>query len=240
MKFLFAYLILISAASHSFEMAINDSQIATIATIYYTKDGSHIRKSGILYLLGQYIAKYTQEPITYRVIKRLNANKLLANNQIQSLCYMTPQWLSLDKSQVIFSKPFMHNREILISRKPIPLIKEKRDLYNLTLGIIKGYHYPAIQDLIDNDYVQVELHQNEQNNFIALFQEDKIDAVVFKELAFKHFMQTMPNIVGRSSVVTHPLPLGELEVSCALSSASQHYLPKINAAIDAFTQDYPL
>ena len=221
-------------------MAINDSLIAPIATIYYSKEGAKIRKSGILYLLGQYIAKHTQEPISFKVIKRSHADTMLTNNQIQSLCYMTPQWLSLDNSQVTFSKPFMRNREILISRKPIPLIKEKQDLHNLTLGIIKGFHYPAIQDLIDSNYVQVELHQSEQNNFIALFQGDKLDLVIFKEIVFEHFIQTLPNIVGRSSVITHPLSLGELEVSCALSSASRHYLPKINAAIDAFTQDYPL
>ncbi|OUR70219.1 hypothetical protein A9Q73_00515, partial [Bermanella sp. 47_1433_sub80_T6] len=128
----------------------------------------------------------------------------------------------------------------LISRKPIPLIKEKRDLHNLTLGLVKGFHYPAIQDLIDRDYVHSEYHQNEHMNFISLFQEDKLDAVIFKQVAFKHLMQTLPSIVGKNTIIIHPLSLGELEVSCALSSASKHYLPKINAAIDAFTQDYPL
>ncbi len=221
-------------------MGISGSQIAPIATVYYAKDGAHIRQSGILYLLGQYFAKFTKEPITYTVIPRNDANSLLAQNKIQSLCYITPQWLSLTKDQVVFSKPFMSNHERLISRKPIPLIKEKRDLHNLTIGLIKGYHYDVIQELINTGFVHVEYHQNEITNFISLFQEDKLDAIFFKEVSFKHLMQTLPNIVGKNTIVIHPLSLGELEVSCALSSNSKHYLPKINAAIDAFTQDYPL
>ncbi len=240
MKFLLLCLLLTSSFSQSFEMAINDTQIAPMATVYYTKNGAQIRQSGTLYLLGQYIAKFTQESTTYTVIKRKDAEKLLAQSKIQSLCYMTPQWLNFKENQVVFSKPFMVNRERLVSRKPIPLIKEKRDLHNLTLGLVKGFHYPAIQDLIDRDYVHSEYHQNEHMNFISLFQEDKLDAVIFKEVAFKHLMQTLPSIVGKNTITIHPLSLGELEVSCALSSASKHYLPKINAAIDAFTQDYPL
>ena len=240
MKTLLLTLLFTSSLSHSFEMGINDTQIAPMATIYYTKDGAKIRQSGTLYLLGQYFAKFTQEPTIYTVIKRKNADRLLAQSKIQSLCYMTPQWLKFKENQVVFSKPFMVNRERLISRKPIPLIKEKRDLHNLTLGLVKGFHYPAIQDLIDRDYVHSEYHQNEHMNFISLFQEDKLDAVIFKQVAFKHLMQTLPSIVGKNTIIIHPLSLGELEVSCALSSASKHYLPKINAAIDAFTQDYPL
>ena len=221
-------------------MGISDTQIAPMATVYYTKDGAQISKSGTLYLLGQYFAKFTQEPITYTVINRKNVERLLAHSKVQSLCYTTPQWLKLKENQVVFSKPFMRNRERLVSRKPIPLIKDKRDLHNLNLGLVKGFHYQAIQDLIDRDYVHSEYHQNEHMNFISLFQDDRLDAVVFKEVAFKHLMQTLPTIVGKNTVTIHPLSLGELEVSCALSSASKHYLPKINAAIDAFTQDYPL
>jgi len=240
MKTLLLTLLFASSLSQSFEMGINDTQIAPMATIYYTKDGAKIRQSGTLYLLGQYIAKFTQEPTTYTVIMRKDAERQLAQSKIQSLCYMTPQWLKLKKNQVVFSKPFMRNHERLISRKPIPLIKEKRDLHNLTLGLVKGFHYPAIQDLIDRDYVHSEYHQNEHMNFISLFQEDKLDAVIFKQVAFKQLMQTLPSIVGKNTITIHPLSLGELEVSCALSSASKHYLPQINAAIDAFTQDYPL
>ena len=221
-------------------MAVSSAQIAPIATVYYTKDGAHIRQSGILYLLGQYIAKHTAEAITFKVIKPIEVGLLLTQNKIQFLCYTTPQWLNLKQNQAVFSKPFMINRERLVSRKPIPLIKEQRDLHRLTLGLINGFHYPSIQTLIDKGVIQAEYHNSEILNFISLFQEDTLDAVIFKEVAFKHFMQTMPHIVGKNTIIIHPLSLGELEVSCALSSASKHYLPKINAAIDAYTQDYPL
>ncbi|OUR60947.1 hypothetical protein A9Q73_11530, partial [Bermanella sp. 47_1433_sub80_T6] len=114
MKTLLLTLLFTSSLSHSFEMAINDTQIAPMATIYYTKDGAKIRQSGTLYLLGQYFAKFTQEPTIYTVIKRKNADRLLAQGKIQSLCYMTPQWLKFKENQVVFSKPFMVNRERLI------------------------------------------------------------------------------------------------------------------------------
>lgn len=240
MKYLFLIGLIISANTHSFEMGISSSRTPPIATIYHTKDGPKIRESGILYLLGQYIAKHTGEKTTFKVIDRNLIEDTLVKNKVMSVCYINPAWLDLPKGAVVFSKPFMTNNEFLVSKKPIPLIKTPKDLNGLNIGLINGHHYPLIQTRIEKGLVFTEYYQSEINAFISLFRQNTLDAIIFKEVGFKHLMQSMPQIVGESKITIHPLSFGELQVSCALSLDNQHYLSDLNSAIDEFISDQSL
>jgi hypothetical protein len=227
-------------AASAFEMGISASQIPPIVNIYYSREGPELRQTGILYLLGQYIERYTNEETQYRVVKRDNVSRLIRTGQLQSICYMHPKWLGLKPQEVVFSKPFLVVNEQLISRKSIPLIREDRHLRGLNIGLISGYKYPKLQTLIDNDIFKAEYHNNEVNNFISLFRDSEVDAIVFKDLAFRHFVRTMPEIVGKTGITIHPFSLGSVDVSCALSSQAKQYLPMINKAIDEYLKDFPL
>lgn len=240
MKFTLLTLLFISFASYSFEMGISSSRTPPIAAIYHTKEGAKIRRTGLLYLLGQYIARHTGEVTTYRVLDRNEIDIALANNQVMSECYTTPSWVNLPKGSVIFTKPFMRNNEFLVSKKPIPLIKTTKNLHGLNVGLINGHHYPTIQNQIDKGLIQVEYYQSEINAFISLFRQNALDAIIFKEVGFQHLMQSMPQIVGKNNVTIHPLSFGELQVSCALSLDNQHYLSDLNNAIDEFISDRSL
>ena len=240
MKFYFLFLLLVSALSNSFEVGVTSSRTPPIATIYQTKDGPKIRQTGMLYLLGQYIEKHTQEPTIYTVIDSTQEDSALANNKIMSVCYTSPNWVDVPKGKVVFTKPFMNNREFLVSKKTIPLINTTNDLYGLNIGLISGHHYPSIQAQIDEGLIHTEYYQSETNAFISLFRQDSIDATMFKEVSFNHLMQTMPQFVGKNNVTIHPLSFGELQVSCALPIDNQHYLPDLNNAIDEFISDQPL
>ncbi len=233
-------LCLVSVNIHAFEMGINEAQTSPIATIYYTKDGASIRQSGILYLLGQYIAKHSQQPTQYTVIKINQVETMLANNTVQSICYTTPKWVHLPKKKVLFSKPFMSLNERLISAKPIPLIKKESDLYNLNIGLVKSYHYPALQKHMDNNFIKVEYYGSELYSFIALFRQQALDVIALKEVSFKHFMKTMPEIAQKKSVTLHPFYLSQQKIVCALPAAQKPHLAILNQAIDEFVADNPL
>lgn len=241
MKFLLPFILAsIALPTHSFEMGISASRTPPIATIYHTKDGARIRQTGILYLLGQYIARHTNEPTTYTVLDRNLMDAALSENSIMSVCYTNPKWIDLPESKVVFSKPFMTNNEFLVSKKPIPLIKTAANLYQLNIGLIKGHHYPSINPQIEKGLINIEYYQSETNAFISLFRQNELDAIVFKEVGFKHLMKSMPQIVDGNNVTIHPLSFGELQVSCALSIDHQHYLGTINRAIDEYISDQSL
>lgn len=226
--------------AQAFEMGVSASQIPPIANVYYTKDGAKIRETGILYLLGQYIARHTNEVTSYRVVPRDQVATKIKSGDLQSICYMTPKWLGLKGEEALFTKPFLVAKESLISRKSIPLIREKSHLRGLTVGLIAGFKYPKLQNMIDTEYFTVEYHNNEVNNFISLFRDSHVDAIVFKDLAFRHFARTMPEIVDKKPITIHPYTLGESSVSCAVSVKSKRYLPLMNQAIDDYLRDYPL
>ena len=240
MKYFLLSTLIVSTFTHSFEMGISSSRTPPIATIYHTKEGPQIRESGVLYLLGQYISKHTGEKTTFKVIDRNTIDNALLKNQVMSVCYTTPKWLSLSKGSVVFSKAFMTNNEFLVSKKPIPLIKTPKDLNGLNIGLITGHHYPLLQSRIDKGLIHTEYYQSEINAFISLFRQNTLDVIMFKEVGFKHLMQSMPQIVGKSKITIHPLSFGELQVSCALSLDNQHYLVDLNNAIDEFISDQSL
>lgn len=241
MKFLLPCILLsIALPCHSFEMGISASRTPPIATIYHTKDGPKIRQTGVLYLLGQYIARHTKEPTTYTVLERNQMDAALADNSVMSVCYTTPEWVDLPKGSVVFTKPFMTNNESLVSKKPIPLIKTVANLHQLTIGLIKGHHYPIFEKSIEKGLINVEYYHSETNAFISLFRQSDLDAIVFKEVGFRQLMKSMPQIVGNNNVTIHPLSFGELQVSCALSIDHQHYLGTINRAIDEYISDQSL
>lgn len=233
-------LVLSPISASGFEMGVSASQIPPIANVYYSKDGAKIRETGILYLLGKYIERQINEKTIYKVVKRKNVSRLIKSSELDSICYMTPKWLGLNDEHAVFTKPFLLAREQIISRKAIPLIREESHLRGLTIGLISSYRYPKLQHLIDADYFKTEYHNNEVNNFISLFRDSEVDAIVFKDVAFRHFVSTMPEIVGKKSITIHPLSLGEAKISCALSSAAKGYLPKINQAIEEYVRDYPM
>lgn len=234
---LFLLLLGVSVCIQSFEMGVSASQVPPIANVYYTKDGPRIRDQGILYLLGQYIERHTQEETHYRVVKRQDVATLMGQGDLQSICYMTPKRLGLGTDKVVFTKSFLTVKDQLISRKSLPLIKEPSHMRGLTVGIIQGYRYPKLQKLIDTDFLKVEYQNNEVNNFISLFRSAAVDVIVFKDIAFRHFVSTMPEIVGKSALTVHPMELSEAKVSCAIAAKDHHYLPKINSAIEEFIAD---
>ena len=240
MRFSLLLLILLNLPALGFEIGISESRTPPIATIFYTQHGPEIRKTGVIYLLGQYIARHTGEPTTFKVLSQKTMDNALATNQIESICYTNPSWINLPKGTVFFTKPFMSNNEFLVSRKTIPLIKKPSDLNQLTIGLIQNHHYPLLQNHIDKGLINTEYYQSETTAFISLFRANDLDAIVFKEVGFRHLMKSMPQIVGKENITIHPLSFGELQVSCALSPNNQHKLSIINNAIDEYISDQSL
>lgn len=221
-------------------MGVSHSQVPPFATIIYTKSGPQLRETDLLYRLGQYIAKRTGEATHYTVVKRTEVAQQLNQNNIQSLCYMTQKWLPNANDEIVFTNPFLINRERIISRSSIEDITTKEQLRGLRIGLINGFHYPAIAELVERKEVTPVYFDKETATFVALFRRNNIDAVIFKERSFRHLLSVMPNMVGEDKIRIHPLSLGEVEVSCALSKSGRRYLDSINAAINDFITDYPL
>lgn len=240
MRYFILFSLLISPFSYGFEIGLSDSRTPPVATIYHTKEGPSIRSSGIIYLLGQYIARHTGETTTFTVLKGAELEPALINNKVDSVCYINPKWVLNPKGTITFTKPFMSNNEFLVSRKPIPLIKQPKDLKGLTVGLIQNHHYPLLQDSMDKGLIKMEYYQSETNAFISLFRQNELDVIVFKEVGFKHLMKSMPQLVGKENITIHPLSFGELQVSCALSPNKQHMLSIINNAIDEYVSDQSL
>jgi len=233
-------LALLTWPCHGFEMGVAHSQVPPFATIIYTKSGPQLRETDLLYRLGQYIAKRTGESTTFTIVKRPEVAQQLNQNQVQSVCYMTPKWLPDANDEIVFTNPFLINRERVISRSSIEDITTKEQLKGFRIGLINGFHYPAIAELVERKEVTPVYFDKETATFVALFRRNNIDAVIFKERSFRHLLSVMPHMGGEDKIRIHPLSLGEVEVSCALSKSGRRYLDSINAAINDFITDHPL
>jgi len=232
--------VVIPALSHSFEMGISSAQVSPIASIYYTTSGPQVRPKGVLYTLGQYIENHTKENTRYTVIGRNQVGPMLEAGSIQSVCYITEKWLD-NPQQFVFSKPFMRDRNILVSTNPkIKRVNSIEDLTGMSVGLIQHYVYPSLQTAIESEAIKPVYFKREIYNLISLVRDSKVDAIVVKEATLRHFIKVMPEIIGNDKVVIHPLSISETLVSCALSKPHEHYLPALNKAIDAYVADHPL
>lgn len=236
-RIMFVMLLLQGNLVLAIEVSVSASLLPPFANVYFDKEGGKIRPSGITYLLGQYIQRHSGQATQYRVIKREDMDQLLRSGAIESVCNITEKWLGVKRSEVVYSKPYMRVRDQLISRKVIPLIKELKHLRDLNIGLVSGYTYPALTPALQGEVFNPIYHNNEANSFISLFRDPQMHAIVFTDVAFRHFVSSMPEVAANKAITVHPLDIGAYELACALPHKHRHLLPVFNQAIEEFVAD---
>ena len=198
----------------------------------------HIVTKGVLVDMSKAIARSLDREYKSLVIERANLSSSLMNGSTDVVCYTTQQWMKLPPSSVIWSKPILKTRDILISKKGLKPIKNIQDLNNLTLGIVKHYKYPLIDEQLSNRTINAFAVENEQANFMQLFRSNSVDAIIFKELTFDYLYNKYP-ASNKLPIQKHPLVIEFIEPQCAISMHSGISQQAFNQAIEkALSKDF--
>lgn len=222
-------------------MGVSASLIPPIASIYLDEQGMTLRREGLLFELGSSIAQANQIKVDYQVINRTNVDNALLNHTVDFVCYVHEDWLVASKEQVVFSKPFLHDKNILVSLASFkPTIAEIDDLSGLSVGLITGYMYPELTKDIDAKRISPIYHQREANLFMGLFNNKNMNLVLLKDTTVSHFMNTMPNVVGDKKLKYHPVSFDGKLVSCAVPKAQKKTIKIVNKGIERFILKYPI
>ena len=164
----------------------------------------YVAQKGLLVDISKEIAAILHREYKELVIDRSDLSSSLMNGSVDVVCYTTPQWMKIPPSSVLWSNPLLKTRDILISKQGRPPISTIQDLNNLTLGIVKNYKYPLIDEQLASRAINAFAVDNEQANFMQLFRSNTVDAIIFKELTFDYLYEKF-NANKGLSIQKHPL-----------------------------------
>lgn len=243
---LIATFFLLSAVSHgeqskptAFTYSLSNSLTMPLTNISLVEGQYQVNeKQGTLIELGHAISAALEIPIKIDAIPRNEVVNNLLNGQSDIVCYMIPQWLPNAASSVNWTEPFMQTRDILISKKSGLLIDQLGDLEGQTIGLIKHYSYPLLNDLLAKQLIHPIYSTSEANSFIQLFKNPDVDAIVLKELVFDWLAQKHSGLLQTGNITKHPLVIEFIEPKCAVSRYKPLDMDKINLGIQSFKEKH--
>ena len=246
LKQLIATFFLLSTLAHGeqsqpsvFTYSLSNSLTMPLADISLV-EGQYVvdEKQGELIDLGKAISLVLGIPIKIDAIPRNEIVNNLLNGQSDIVCYLIPQWLPNAASSVNWTEAFMQTRDILISKKSDLIIDQLSDLEGQSIGLIKHYRYPLLNDMLNRQLIHPIYSTSEANSFIQLFKNPDVDAIVLKELVFDWLAQKHAGLLKNSSITKHPLVIEFVEPKCAVSRYRSLNMDKINLGIQRFKEKH--
>ena len=229
----------LACSADTLKYAIVSSQTLPLADI--TPVNGHYQvdtEKGFLILLGKEISAALNMELKTSVLPRPDLVKALPEGQVDMVCYQTPAWTKDIADKVDWTEPFMGSKDILVSKSKTPDLENIDDLKGKTIGLIKHYSYPLIDHLIESKDINPVYSLSEASNFIQLFKNPNLDAIVLKELTYEWLSLEQTSLVSNTHIKIHPLVIELIEPRCVLSRHKNLDLNKINQAIGLFKSKY--
>lgn len=190
--------------------------------------------SGIIKDIADELAKLLQVEINYRETPRKREFTHLAQNINHAIIISNPEWVH-NSEQYQWSEPIFIGKTVLVVNKHNSKVVNKiDDLANMTLGTIRGYHYPILDPLFDKNIVFRSDVKSIELNFSRL-NKGWIDGLVDSNLLARYYLKTMP--VEQKNVVISTLFINEYPLRSALSPNSPVTLAKYNEALKQMKQN---
>lgn len=230
-------LLCFSAPGFAIKLGISKAQLPPIAYIYLSDAGFKLRPKGILYELSKLIAEETKQATEHVFLERGEVDEALNSGQVHTFCYTHPAWRGPSLSTILFSKPFMEDINIIVSRSNYPhTINSAKDLYGKTLGLVEDYVYPDLEQVLNQELIDTRYFSREMTSLQSLFAPNPTDLVVTKQTSLNYYKESMPLMV---SLRAHPLKFDSKMVSCAIPERFKAFLPAIDRAVERFISTYP-
>lgn len=117
---------------------------------------------GILYDMMLSLATQVGVPAEFHVLPRTRVQNAMEHGEVDVRCYAAQSWLPNQSGDYIWSIPLVFQRDLLISRRGLPVQIDPAHLPRQSIGTVLGYSYPTLQPLFDADRLWREDARNQE------------------------------------------------------------------------------
>nr|WP_199066933.1 transporter substrate-binding domain-containing protein [Chromobacterium sp. ASV5] len=227
-KWLFLWLMAISTrspAAAELKIGVADADAPPIAVL---SDNGNSLQGGLARELGELLAAELDLAPNFVLLARKRVEMSVENGRVDLICNANPGWFS-NASRLQWSHEIYPQVEKALSLAGRPPIRELAELSSLRISVIRGYSYPSLEYLWNNNRSErvEEAHFELQ---LKSLQKRLSDVAIVSELSFAWWARQRPREAAAFRL--HPLIVTSLPTMCALSPRSAVKLDAVNRAID--------
>jgi len=205
-------------------VGVSESDAAPIVVL----DAKRELASGLSKDLGEGLARALGSRVSFVVLSRNRIEPALQGGKVDLVCNANPAWFA-NPARYDWTRPFYPQIERIVTLNNHPrTIKGSSDLAALRLGVIRGYHYPALEPLWQNHTAERANHPHLDSSLKALGL-GMVDAVVSSELELAAWVKQNPQAGERLRM--QPWVISTLQTKCAVARSGQYRVSAIDQAI---------
>ena len=184
--------------------------------------------SGLSKDLGLALAQALGSSARFSVLSRNRIESALEQSKVDVVCNANPAWFG-NADKLGWTQDFYPQIErVATLASHLRTIQGIQDLAAQRVGVIRGYHYPALVPLWQNGGATRVDHPQLDSSLKAL-QMGMIDAVVSSELELAAWVKRNPQ--PGKQLRLQPWVVSVLQTRCAVAPLSRYTVAQLNQAI---------
>jgi polar amino acid transport system substrate-binding protein len=198
---------------------------------YFFKEGDS--RTGTIHDIFTAITQETGDSVEYIRVPFKRALRQFDSGKIDIEPMTNPTWRQLSSVQGIYSIPFTVSEEVILFRQDKYIaVHSPEDLLGKTVGVIKGYYYPAYEPYFTDGRINPNRLDSE-NKLIQLLLAERLDqALINKDFALYQI---------KKQHLTNQLVVSEfnsvIEQMIRFHPTKKSALPRFNKAIKKLLKD---
>lgn len=205
-------------------VGVSESDAAPIVVLNAQRQLS----SGLSKELGEALARVLDTRAQFVVLSRNRVEPALQSGKIDLICNSNPAWF-INADRYGWTRDFYPQIERVVTLQNHPrTIRSSDDLAALRLGVIRGYHYPALEPLWQNHTAERANHPHLDSSLKALGL-GMVDAVISSELELAAWAKRNPQ--PGQQLRMQPWIISTLQTKCAVAPEGQYSVSALDHAI---------
>ncbi|WP_225546809.1 substrate-binding periplasmic protein [Chromobacterium violaceum] len=223
------WLVLFSASAQAepspLRIGVSDTDAAPIAVL--SEDGSTL-SGGLARELGVLLADEMGMKPQFTLLARRRVEPAIESGKVDIICNANPDWYS-NSARLGWSHETYPLVERVLSLKSQPSLRQLDDLAGKRIGVIHGFHYPALEYLWSAN--RSERVTEARFDLLPKSLEKRLsDVAIVTELTYVWWARG--HAQEAASFKVHPLVVSSQPTMCALSQRSPVKLDALNRAIE--------
>ncbi|MBP4047632.1 substrate-binding periplasmic protein [Chromobacterium violaceum] len=223
------WLVLFSASAQAepspLRIGVSDTDAAPIAVL--SEDGSTL-SGGLARELGVLLADEMGMKPQFTLLARRRVEPAIESGKVDIICNANPDWYS-NSARLGWSHETYPLVERVLSLKSQPSLRQLDDLAGKRIGVIHGFHYPALEYLWSAN--RSERVTEARFDLLPKSLEKRLsDVAIVTELTYVWWARG--HTQEAASFKVHPLVVSSQPTMCALSQRSPVKLDALNRAIE--------
>ncbi|WP_333796734.1 substrate-binding periplasmic protein [Rheinheimera sp.] len=155
--------------------------------------------------------------LQYKYLPRPQLNARLQSGEPTIVLWANPAWFSNKVQPYSWTEEIFTDRDVFVSHREFAGdLTELNNLAGSTLGAIRGYSYPGVNELVEQRRVtRLDAESDKEN--LARLQERNVDHVVITRSSFLYYGRQQ-QYLGKFRIVGEPYPAYKRQLLL-----SQHY-----------------